>query len=67
MIADSAISRASYAGARSSNAEAMMDMVRRHNDVTDARKAGKSEDAIVTRLGDDTRTARATHRVDRRV
>jgi uncharacterized membrane protein len=66
MIADSAISRLSYAGARSSNAEAMMDIARRHNDVTDARDAGKSEDAIVAQLGDDTRSARSEHHLDKR-
>ncbi len=65
MSADTAINRLSYAEARSSNAEAMMDVVRHQRDIEQATAQGKTEDALETRFADQTREARATHQVDK--
>lgn len=65
MNSESAISRVSYAEARSSSAEAMIDIARHRRELETAAAAGQSEDGEVARLEDETRIARAAHKVDK--
>ncbi len=65
MSADAAINRLSYAEARSSNAEALMDVVGHQRVAEPATAQGKTEDAQETRFADQTREARAMYQVDK--
>ncbi len=65
MSTESAISRLSYAEARSSNAEAMIDIARHRQELQAATDAGQSEESEVARLEDEARAARAAHQVDK--
>lgn len=60
-----AINRLSYAEARSSNAEAMIDIVRHQRELELAAAQGKTEAEQQARFEDETRAARAAHHVDK--
>lgn len=62
---DTTISRLSYAEARSSNAEAMMDVVRHQREAEQAAHEGKTEAEQQARFEDEARAARASHQVDK--
>lgn len=62
---DTTINRLSYAEARSSNAEAMMDVVRHQREAEQAAAEGKTEAAQQAQFEDQTREARAAHQVDK--
>ncbi len=67
MMPDAAVNRLSYAEARSSNSEAMMDIVRHQRELEQATVQGKTEAEQQARFEDQARQARAAHHIDKTV